>query len=123
MFLEDRPGTLGEVCRRLGEAGVNILALSLAEGIDHGYLRMVTDSPDQAVATLKKGEYLYFEKDVVLVEADSRPGVLGEVARKWGAAGINIEYCYCGTSADDKFSLLVARVSDPDKAVRVLNEG
>ncbi len=122
VFLEDKPGTLGTVCRQLGAAGVNILALSLAEGIDHGYLRIVTSAPDLAIATLKAADYLFYEKEVVLVEAACRPGVLGEVAQRWGAAGINIEYCYCGTSSDDAFSLLAARVDDPTKAAAILAE-
>lgn len=123
VFLEDRPGTLATVCRQLGEAGVNILALSLAEGIDHGYLRMITSAPDRAIETLTDGGYLFYEKEVVLVESTCRPGVLGEVAQRWGSADINIEYCYCGTSADDTFSLLAARVDDMDRAIELLAAG
>ena len=36
VFLDDKPGMLAGVAELLGAHGVNILALSLAEGIGHG---------------------------------------------------------------------------------------
>jgi len=120
VFLDDRPGTLGRVCRLLGDAGVNIWALSLAEGIDHGYLRMITDQPDRAIEVLRREGHLFFEKEVLLLEIGNRPGGLGTVAECWGAAGVNIEYCYCASSPKVAVGLVVVRVDDPAKAIAAL---
>ncbi len=123
VFLEDRPGTLGRVCRLLGDAGVNIYALTLAEGIEHGYVRMVTDAPDRAMEVLRKEGHLFFEKEVLWLEIGNRPGGLGAVAELWGANGVNIEYCYCASSPRVPVGMVIARVDDIEKAMRLLENG
>jgi len=122
VFLEDRPGTLGEVCRILGEAGINIWALTLAEGVSHGYLRMIVDTPDRAIEILRNSGYLYFEKEVLLLELANQPGGLAAVARRWGEAGVNIEYCYCASSPRVPVGLVVVKTDDPDRAIAVLQD-
>ncbi len=121
VFLDDRPGTLGRVARRLGDAGVNIWALSLAEGIDHGYLRLIADDPDRAIAVLRQEGHLFFEKEVLLLEIGNRPGGLAKMAECWGAAGVNIEYCYCASSPKVAVGLVVVRVDNTEKAIAALN--
>lgn len=120
VFLEDRPGTLGDVCRRLGDAGVNIWALSLAEGIGHGYVRMICDDPDRAAEVLRRENYLFFEKEVLLLGLPNTPGSLAQMAAQLGAAGINIEYLYCASSPQVAVGLVVIRVDQPETAMRVL---
>ena len=41
VFLENKAGRLAEVTRVLGEAGINIRALSLADTTDFGILRLI----------------------------------------------------------------------------------
>lgn len=120
VFLDDRPGTLGRVCERLGAASINIQALSLAEGSGHGYVRMVVDQPDAAVARLKEDGDLFFEKDVLVLELENRPGALGAAAALLGAAGVNIEYAYCAAGSGVRSGMVVLRVDDLAKALKAL---
>ncbi len=122
VFLDDEPGTLGRVARLLGEHGVNIYALSLAEGLGHGYVRMVVDKPGEALAVLQKAEELTLERDVLLLELSNQPGSLGGVAERLGAAGVNIEYAYCAGGPNVDKGLVVIRVNDTEKALEVLKE-
>jgi len=48
VFLENKAGRLAEVTRVLGEAGINIRALSLADTTDFGILRLIVDQYDKA---------------------------------------------------------------------------
>jgi hypothetical protein len=64
---------------------------------------------------------LVVEDDVVMVEGSNKPGELAQVAQKLAHAKINIEYCYCATPPDAKKGLLILRVSNPAKALKVLN--
>ena len=48
VFLENKSGRLAEVTRALAQAKVNIRALSLAETIDYGVLRLIVDRPHEA---------------------------------------------------------------------------
>jgi hypothetical protein len=64
---------------------------------------------------------LVVETDVLMVEDDNKPGSLAVIAEKLAAVKVNIEYCYCATSPTAKKGLLILRVSDVKKALKVLN--
>lgn len=122
VFIEDRPGTLAQVAQHLGKHGVNIYALSLAEGIGHGYVRMVVDRPDEAVRVLREAGELVIERDVLLLEVANVPGALGTIARRLADAGINLEYAYCAGGPSVERGLVVVRVDQMDRALALLNE-
>ena len=52
VFLENKSGRLAEVTHALAGAEVNIRALSLAETIDYGVLRLIVDRPKEAKTAL-----------------------------------------------------------------------
>jgi hypothetical protein len=120
VLLENVPGTLSSVVHLLGGEGINILALSLAEGLDHGYVRMVVDQHDKAVQILKDKGGLVLIRDVVLLELANRAGSLAEISSIWAKAGINIEYAYCANSPSVDKGLVVLKVDDTAKALKVL---
>ncbi len=120
VFLDDRPGTLGEVTTLLGEGGINIHALTLAEGTGHGYVRLVVDRHEEARERLQAGGYLFFERDVVLLEIPNAPGSLAAIARTWGKHKINIEYAYCAGGPHVERGLVVIRTDDVDAAISSL---
>jgi hypothetical protein len=123
VFLDDRPGTLSEVALLLGRHGVNIYALSLAEGIGHGYVRMVVDKPDEALRVLREAEELVMERDVLLLELANVPGALGEVTRRLAEAKINVEYAYCAGGPNVDRGLVIVRVDQTDQALTLLQGG
>ena len=53
VFMENRRGRLAEVARTLGNASINIRALSLADTSDFGILRLIVNEPEQALKILK----------------------------------------------------------------------
>lgn len=120
IFLENRPGTLSEVIDLLRENGINMLALSLSEGLDIGYLRIIVDDHDKAVAVLRKKGNLVIERDVALLAVANEPGGLASAIDVWAKAGINVEYAYSADDARPDQSLIVARVNDLDKAIQAL---
>jgi hypothetical protein len=64
---------------------------------------------------------LVVEDDVIMIDGSNRPGQLAALAHKLADAKINIEYCYSATPPDAKKGLLIMRVSDAKKALKVLN--
>ena len=68
IFIENKSGRLAEVTRVLGEAGVNIRALSLADTSDFGILRLIVDQTDKAKETLKSEGFTVNKTEVVAVE-------------------------------------------------------
>ena len=121
LFLDNSPGMLAEVCTALAEAKINIFAISTSDTVDHSVIRMVVSDPRRAMLLFEERGTLVVESEVVMIEGSNRPGSLANVARKLSGARINIEYCYCATPPDAKKGLLILRVSDARKALKVLN--
>ena len=121
IFLDNRPGTLARVCDALSAAKVNIYAITTSDTVDHSVIRLVVSDPHKALAVFEEYGTLVVEDDVIMLEGDNKSGSLARIARKLADAGINIEYCYCATSPGAKRVSLILRVSNPKKALKVLN--
>lgn len=121
LFLDNRPGTLARLCEALAEAKINIYAISTSDTVDHSVIRMVVSDSRRALLLFEEHGTLVVESEVVMVEGDNRPGALARIAHKLADTGVNIEYCYCATPPDAKKGLLVLRVSNAKKALKVLN--
>lgn len=121
LFLDNKPGTLARVCEALAEAKINIYAVTISDTVDHAVVRMIVSDPRKALDIFEERGTLVVESDVVLVHGDNKPGSLANIARKLSDADINIEYAYCATSPKSKSGLLILRVDNPKKALKVLN--
>jgi hypothetical protein len=121
LFLENRPGTLARVCDALASEQINIYAISTSDTVDHIVVRMVVSDPARAMFVFETHGSLVVEDDVLMLAGDNKPGSLAKLAHKLADAKVNIEYAYCATAPDAKRGLLVLRVSNPKKAMQVLN--
>ena len=123
VFLENRSGRLAEVTRVLGDKGLNIRALSLADTSDFGILRMIIDHPDEAYMVLKEKHYTVQETDVITLEVADQPGGLAGVLELLYQNGINVEYLYAFPERDsvDK-AFMVFRFDDNDRAIEYMQQ-
>lgn len=121
LFLDNIPGTLARVCEALEEAKINIHAISISDTVDHSVIRLVPDDPRRALLLFEEHGTLVVESDVLLIKADNKPGALAALARRLAKAKINIEYCYAASLPGAKQGLMVMRVSNAAKAVKLLS--
>ena len=121
IFLENRPGMLARVCDALAAEKINIYAIATSDTIDHTVIRMVVDDYRRALHVFEEHGTLVVEDDVLLIDGDNKPGSLAKVAHRLSTAKVNVEYAYCATPPDARKGLLVLRVSDARKALKVLN--
>jgi hypothetical protein len=121
IFLDNRPGTLARVVEALAEAKINIYAISTSDTVDHSVIRLVVSDYRKALHVFEEHGTLVVEDDVLMMEGDNKPGSLARIAYKLADAKINIEYAYCATPPDARKGLLVLRVRDARKALKVLN--
>jgi len=122
VFLENRAGRLAEITRVLGEAGVNIRALSLADTSDFGILRLIVSDNDKAKAALKERGFTVGKTNVVAVEVEDKPGGLNRILELLSNQSINVEYMYAFVQHSGENAVIIFRFDDIDKAVDLLGE-
>ena len=122
LFLENKPGALAAVCRAFTEEKINIQAISVSDAVDHAVIRMVVDQAAKAIHLLGDHGVLVVERDVLLLEGRNQPGEMATIARKLARSKINIDYAYTATPPGASAGVMVLRVSDMQKARRVLKE-
>jgi hypothetical protein len=100
IYLTDEPGELGRLGKVLGGGGVNIEGFcALISGGGSGEIHVLVEDEAAAFTALAAaGIEVASEREVAVVEVDDRPGVLGDVSRKLGDAGVNISLAYLATN-------------------------
>ncbi len=120
--MEDRPGTLGKVCRALADRGVNILAFQSFPTGAESLVRFVVDNPTTAKTVLDTQRLTYTETEVAQVKLPHRPGELARAASRLGDASININYAYTGVEPGTNAPLLIFGVTEVGKAASILDQ-
>src|ERR1044071_9022181 len=121
IFLDNRPGMLARLADALAEAKINIYAITTSDTVDHSVIRLVVSDYRKALHVFDERGTLVVEDDVLMIEGDNRPGTLANIAHKLADADVNIEYAYCATPPDAKKGLLILRVGNVKKALKILN--
>ncbi len=122
IFLENRAGRLAHVTGVLGRAGVNLLALSLADTTDFGILRVIVDDVEKARKVLQENHIICMVNDVTAVEVADEPGGLARILELLLKQDVNVEYMYAFSQRQAGRAALVFRFDDPEKAVGALQE-
>ena len=110
VFLENKSGRLAELTRLLGDAGINMHALMVADTSEFGIIRIICDTPYRAKAMLEEAGFGASVTQVTAIEIPDRPGGLADVLECLDDAGHNVEYAYCfvepkGDAAVDVFKV------------------
>ena len=122
VFLENKPGALAEVTRILGDAGVNIRALSLADTKDFGIMRLIVNDNEKAKAVLGAKGFTVRKTEVVAVEVPDRPGGLADILKVLSDSGTNVEYLYAFVQQSGSNAIIIFRFDETDKAIEVLTK-
>lgn len=116
IYLEDQPGSLAKVGEVLGLAGVNIEGICgmVVEG--KGIFHILVQDAVKARRALEVNHIQVSEEhDVLVLDVEDRPSVLGNIARRLANAEVNIRLAYLATS-----TRLVIGVDNFEKAQAVL---
>ena len=102
VFLENSEGRLSALCRCLGDAGVSMKALTIAETSEYGLIRIIADDPQNCVKVLTDGRFHASLTDVTAIEVPNRAGGLADLLDKLADLDLNIEYGYCFSTEADR---------------------
>jgi hypothetical protein len=112
----DAPGVLAALGETLGDAGINIEAISAFTGQGKGIVHLLVDRAEDALQVLQEAGWdVQAARDVVVAPLPDEPGQLGIACRKLADAGINIEQAYIAAG-----SMLVVVCEDTAHAAEVL---
>ncbi len=122
VFIENKSGRLADVTRTLADANINIRALSIADTIDYGLLRLIVNDPVAAKEVLSSAGFTVTLTEVIAVEVPDKPGGLAGIIDVLASSGINIEYMYAfvGTSGDN--AVVIFRIEKLDEAIPILQQ-
>ncbi len=119
-WVESKPGELGRIAEALGKAKVNITALTCWGGGGESPIRFQVNSPTKAKKILQDLGLRVTEEEVLRLTLPDKPGVLGQVGTRLGAANINVEYAHASVAKGSKKADLVLSVSDMVGAAKAL---
>lgn len=122
LFIENKEGRLARVTRLLGDAGINIRALSIADTTDFGILRLIVNDVEKALDVLRQAVYTVSLTDVVAIEVPDTPGGLAGVLESFEQAGLNVEYLYAFVEKATDKAVVVFRFENVDAALDVLDK-
>ena len=122
IFIENKSGRLAEVSGVLGDAGVNIRALSLADTSDFGILRLIVNDTDKAFKVLREQNFTVSKTEVIGVEVPDSPGGLSSLLQTLDKNNINVEYMYAFVERSGDNAVIIFRFDDVDAAIDVLTK-
>jgi len=121
--LDNVPGTFLGISECLGDEGINIRAISVADTSKISTVRFVTDDPVKTANVLKSNGYKTHIDDVIAVEIPDHPGGMRAVLKPLKAAKINVLYFYSFLGrGEDWQPIVILGVDRTDEAVEILHK-
>lgn len=120
IFLVNKPGVLSMIFREIAKAKINITSIAMMDSMEHGVLRMIVDDPGATRSVLKRLDIPVTENEVLGVTLPNRPGAAADLCDRLASKHVNIGYMYCTAAAQGGRTMVVIRVPDMKKAVKVL---
>lgn len=120
IFVENRQGTLIKVLQLLKEAGVQLIASTIADTVEYGIYRIICSEPDRAYSILRDKGISVALSDVFAIELDDQVGRAADTLTLFSEAGISIAYMYSFLLKGK--GILVFRTDDNEKTCRVIRE-
>jgi len=121
-FIENKPGRLAEFVQLLGDNGIDLVSLSIADTTEFGILRGIVADYERAMHLLSEAGYTVRLTDVLAASVPDVPGGLAQVLHLLQAHGVSVEYLYSFVRDAGNHALIIFRVEELDKAAQALKE-
>ena len=121
VFLENDRGRLASMCRTLGDAGISMRFLTVADTADYGVARIICDTPKKACESLNNAGYRAKITQVCAVSIPDAVGALAALFETLDEAEVNIEYAYCFSVPGD-VAINVLRIDDAEGIMAIIDK-
>lgn len=122
VFLENSKGSLAKITKALGEKGIDLIALSIADASQYGILRCIVPDVEKAMIALRDAGYSVRETNVLAVCVKDEPGGLAGLLDVLHQANISVEYLYSFVRSTGEYALVIFHLSDLARGEALLRE-
>ncbi|MDR2197628.1 MAG: hypothetical protein LBO07_06680 [Coriobacteriales bacterium] len=119
VFLENEKGRLAALAHTIGEAGISMHALTVADTSEYGVVRIIADTPTRVHTILSEKGFRVALTKVFAVEVPDHAGGLATLLDALDRADLNVEYAYCFALANDR-AVDVLRIDAHEAAEKVI---
>ena len=122
VLIETKPGQAYKPIKVLGEAGVDICAVSIGDASDFGILRLIARDCDKAVNVLKAEGFTVNLTDLIGAVVQNEPGGLSSLLAVFEEEKISIEYFYSFISRKHEEAIMFFKVEEASTALDKLKK-
>ncbi len=119
VFIENKEGRIKKAIETLGNAGINIRALSVGDTSKYGILRLIVSDNEKSIEALEKDGFIVKETEVIVVSVSDEPNGLNSTLSILDDADINLEYIYAFVSSNPNEAIVAMKVEDTQSAIDV----
>jgi len=120
VFIENMPGKLAHFTKLLGDHGIDMLSLSVADTTHFGILRVIVGEYEEAEKLISENGYTVKLTDVLAVSVPNRPGGLAHVLGLLSEKSIVVEYLYSFVRNVGDHAVIIFRVDQLLEAQTIL---
>jgi hypothetical protein len=96
--VENEPGALARVSAAISDAGVNISAATCTGPSQKAAMHILVPHAEAAKHALATADITVTgQREVVVVDAEDKPGVLADLSRRIAEAGVDLDLVYVAT--------------------------
>ena len=118
---EDRPGMLSTVTQLIAGENINIEAIkAFVDSKGKANFYIVTADNQKALSVLGSGGLLGREEEVLALELENKPGVLGKMASRLKEKKVNLLYCYGTVGQAGGSARFIMKAENNDQAIEAL---
>lgn len=121
VFLENRKGRIHELTSVIARAGIDIVAMNIADTTDFGILRLITRNNAAALKALKEAGFTATTNDLIGISVEDKPGGLDKALKFLDDNDIAIEYLYSFARANHK-AIILLKVQDVVGALAIIKK-
>lgn len=119
VFIENKEGRIKKAIETLGNAGINIRALSVGDTSKYGILRLIVSDNEKSIEALEKDGFIVKETEVIVVSVSDEPNGLNSTLSILDDADINLEYIYAFVSSNPNEAIVAMKVENTQSAIDV----
>ncbi|MFO7858190.1 MAG: HD domain-containing phosphohydrolase [Ectothiorhodospiraceae bacterium] len=120
VVLTSGQGQLASLSRRLADADIGVLALSVLDSTETTTVRLVADKPDQAAEKLREHGLAFASTEVLVFEVAGARDALARVSGRLADEGVEVNFIYGSRDRAADATQLVLSCSDLHAAERIV---